>query len=44
MQEYEKEKDLGVVINNRLSPEDHIQEKVRNMHNLLANMSSVCLY
>ncbi len=32
LQESEKEKDLGVVINNRLSPEEHIQEKVRNMH------------
>ncbi len=44
IQESEKEKDLGVVINNRLSPEEHIQEKVRNMHNLLANMSGVYLY
>ncbi len=26
VQESEKEKDLGVVINNRLSPEEHIQE------------------
>ncbi len=44
LQESEKEKDLGVVINNRLSPEEHIHEKVRNMHNLLANMSGIYLY
>ncbi len=40
----EKEKDLLVVINNRLSPEKHIQEKVRNMHNLLANMRITFTY
>ncbi len=44
MQESEKEKDLGVVIDNRLSPEEHIQEKVRNMHNLLANMRVAFTY
>ncbi len=44
LEESEKEKDLGVVINNRLSPEDHIQEKVRNMHNLLANMRVAFTY
>ncbi len=38
LQESENDKDLGVVINNRLSPEEHIQEKVRNMCNLLADM------
>ncbi len=43
LQESEKEKDLGVGINNRLSPEEHIQEKVGNMHNLLANMRVVLL-
>ena len=44
LQESEKEKDLGVIINNRLSPEEHIQEKVRNMHNLLANMRVAFTY
>ncbi len=42
--EFEKDKNLGVVINNRLSPEEHIQEKVRNMHNLLANMRVAFTY
>ncbi len=31
LQESEKEKDLGVIINNRLSPEEHIQEKVKKI-------------
>ncbi len=44
LQESEKEKDLGVVINNRLSPKEHIEEKVRNMHNLLANMRVAFTY
>ncbi len=44
LQESEKEIDLGVVINNRLSPEEHLQEKVRNMHNLLANMRVAFTY
>ncbi len=39
----EKEKDLEVVINSRLSP-DHINEKVRNMYNLLANMRVAFTY
>ncbi len=38
LQESEKEKDLGVVTNNRLPSEEPIQKKVRNMHNLLGNM------
>ncbi len=38
IQESEKEKDLVIVINNRLSPEEHLHEKVRNMQNLLANI------
>ena len=38
LQESNKEKDLGVIINNKLSPEDHINDKVRNTYNLLANM------
>ncbi len=29
LQESDKEKDLGVIINNKPSPEDHINEKVR---------------
>ncbi len=44
LQESEKEKDLGVVINSRLSPKEHIQEKVRNLHNLLANMRVAFTY
>ncbi len=44
IQESEKEKDLGVVINNRLSPEEHIQEKVRNTHNLITNMRVAFTY
>ena len=44
LQESEKEKDLGVIINSRLTPEEHIQEKVRNMHNLLANMRVAFTY
>ena len=28
LQESNKEKDLGVIINNKLSPEDHINDKV----------------
>ena len=40
----EKEKDLGVVINNRLSPTDHINEKIRNMYALLANMRVAFTY
>ncbi len=40
----QKEKDLGAVINNRLTPEEHIQEKVRNMQNLLANMRVAFTY
>ncbi len=38
------EKNLGVVINNRLSPEGHIQEKVMNMHSLLASMRVTFTY
>ncbi len=38
LQESERGKDLKVVINNRHSPEEHVQEKVRNMHNLLGSM------
>ena len=44
LQQSDKVKDLGVIINNRLSPEDHINEKVRNMYNLLANMSSLYIH
>ncbi len=38
-----QEKDLGV-ISNSLSPEKRIQEKVRNMHNLVANMRVAFTY
>ncbi len=36
LQESEKGNNLGVDINNRLSPEEHKQERVKNIHNLLA--------
>ncbi len=39
-----EKKNLGIVINNRLSPEGHIKEKVRNMYNLLANMRVTFIY
>ncbi len=39
-----KKKDLGAVINDRLTPEKHMQEKVRNMYNLLANMRKTFTY
>ena len=44
LQESNKEKDLGVIINNKLSPEDHINDKVRNTYKLLANMRVACAY
>ena len=44
LQESNKEKDLGVIINNKLSPEDHINDKVRNTYNLLANMRMAFAY
>ena len=45
LQEYGKEKDLEVIIiNNRLSPDDHVHEKVSNVFNLLANKSSLYIY
>ena len=44
LQESNKEKDLGVIINNKLSPEDHINDKVRNTYNLLANMRVAFAY
>ena len=34
----EKERDLGIIINKKLTPEDHISDKVRSMYALLANM------
>lgn len=36
---YQKEKDLGMIINNKMTPSDHINEKTRAMNILLANMS-----
>ncbi len=44
LQESYKEKDLGVRINNKLSPEDHTNEKVRSTYNLLANMRVAFAY
>ena len=44
LMESEKEKDLGVVINKKLSPEDHINEKVRGAYALLANMKVAFTY
>ncbi len=35
---------MGVIINNRLSSQEHVQEKVRNMHNLLGNMRVAFTY
>ncbi len=44
----EKEKDLGVDINNRLSSENYVKKKkkkkVSNMYNLLANMRVAFTY
>lgn len=34
----EKGRDLGVIVNNKLSPEDHIHDKVRSMRSLLGNI------
>ncbi len=44
LQESYKEKDLGVIINNKLSPEDHINDKVSSTYNLLANMRVTFAY
>ena len=44
LQESYKEKDLGVIINNKLSPEDHINDKIRSTYNLLANMRVAFAY
>ena len=44
LMESHKEKDLGVVINNKLSPEDHINDKIRSTYNLLANMRVAFAY
>ena len=40
----DKEKDLGVVINSKLEPEDHINQVTGKMHNLLANMKIAFTY
>ena len=40
----DKEKDLGVVINDKLEPEDHINQITGKMHNLLANMKIAFTY
>ena len=44
LMEEEKERDLGVLVNNKLSPEDHINEKVRSAYALLANMKVAFTY
>ena len=38
LEKSQKEKDLGVMINTKLSPEDHINKKVRSAYALLANI------
>ena len=40
----EKERDLGVVINHKLEPEDHVNQVTGKMHNLLANMKIAFTY
>ena len=40
----EKEKDLGVVINHKLEPEDHVNQITGKMHYLLANMKIAFTY
>ena len=40
----DKEKDLGVVINNKLKPEDHINQVTGKMYNLLTNMKIAFTY
>ena len=44
LKESVKERDLGVVINKNLSPEDHINEIVRSTNMLLANMKMAFTY
>ena len=39
-----KGKDLGVVINHKLEPEDHVNQVTGKMHNLLANMKIAFTY
>ena len=40
----DKEKDIGVVINNKLKPEDHINQVTGKMYNLLTNMKIAFTY
>ena len=40
----DKEKDLGVVVNHNLKPEDHINQITGQMHNLVANMKIAFTY
>ena len=40
----EKEKDLGVVINHKFEPDDHVNQVTGKMHNLLANMKIAFTY
>ena len=44
LQVSKKEKDLGVTINDKMSPTDHINEKVRKVYNMLANMRIAFTY
>lgn len=45
MQVWDQERDLGVVIISKPSPEDHIEKKIRNVYNLLANMrAAICVF
>ena len=39
-----REKDLGVIFNNKLTPEDHINDKANKMMNLIANMRRAFLF
>ena len=40
----DREKDLGIIINKSLNPNDHINEKVHKMLGLIANMKRAFLY
>ena len=44
LMESDKERDLGVTVSKKLSPEDHINEKVRSAYALLANLKVAFTY
>jgi len=44
LQNSRKEKDLGVTINSKFSPENHINDKVRNMYIMLGNIKATFKY